>query len=71
MDELVDKQAELQRLNKELETAQKDLAFNEKKLSNQGFVSKAPEKVINEVRANAARLAEKITMIQAAIDALK
>ena len=71
MDELVDKEAELKRLEKELETAQKDLAFNEKKLNNQGFMAKAPEKVVAEVRANAAKFTEKIQMIQAAIAALK
>lgn len=71
MDELVDKAAELQRLQKELEAAEKDLAFNEKKLSNQSFVAKAPEKVVAEVRANAARIAEKIKMLRAAMDALR
>lgn len=71
MDELVDKKAELERLNKELEAAEKDLAFNEKKLNNQGFVSKAPEKVVNEVRTTAERFREKITMIKAAIEALQ
>ena len=70
MDELVDKEAELKRLNKELETAQKDLEFNEKKLNNQGFMAKAPEKVVAEVKANAAKFAEKIEMIKAAINAL-
>ena len=70
MDELVDKEAELKRLNKELEAAQKDLEFNEKKLNNQGFMAKAPEKVVAEVKANAAKFAEKIEMIKAAINAL-
>lgn len=71
MDELVDKDAELKRLNKELEAARKDLEFNEKKLNNQGFMAKAPEKVVAEVRANAAKYAEKIAMIEAAVKALK
>ena len=71
MDELVDKEAEMKRLAKELETAEKELAFNEKKLSNQGFMAKAPEKVVAEVRANAAKFAEKITMLKAAIEALQ
>ena len=70
MDELVDKEAELLRLNKELAAAEKDLQFNEKKLNNQGFMAKAPEKVVAEVRANAAKFAEKIEMIKAAINAL-
>ena len=71
MDELVDKKAELERLNKELAAAMKDLEFNEKKLNNRGFISKAPEKVVAEVRANAEKHREKISMINAAIDALK
>ena len=71
MDELVDKEAELKRLNKELATAENDLAINEKKLNNQGFMAKAPEKVVEGVKANAKKFAEKIEMIKAAIDALK
>ncbi len=71
MDELVDREAELKRLEKELDTARKDLTFQEKKLNNQGFMAKAPEKVVAEVRANAAKFTEKIAMIEAAIAALK
>ena len=71
MDELVDKEAEMKRLTKELENAEKDLAFNEKKLNNQGFMAKAPEKVVAEVKASAEKCADKIRMIKAAIDALK
>ena len=71
MDELVDKKAELERLEKELKSAEKDLEFNEKKLSNKGFMAKAPEKVVNEVRANADKFREKIDMIKAAMAALK
>ena len=71
MDELVDKEAELKRLKKEHDAAVKDLAFNEKKLNNQGFISKAPEKVINEIKEKAAKFREKIEMINSAIEALK
>ncbi len=71
MDELVDKEAELKRLNKELATAENDLAINEKKLNNQGFISKAPANVVENVKANAKKFAEKIEMIKAAIEALK
>ena len=71
MDELIDKEAELKRLNKELQAAEKDLAFNEKKLNNQGFMSKAPEKVINDIREKTKKFSEKIGMIKAAIEALK
>ena len=71
MDELVDKEAELKRLNKDLEAALSDLAFHEKKLNNAGFMAKAPEKVVEGVKASAAKAAEKISMIKAAIEALK
>ncbi|MBQ9461776.1 MAG: valine--tRNA ligase [Clostridia bacterium] len=71
MDELVDKEAELRRLNKDLESALSDLAFHEKKLNNAGFMAKAPEKVVEGVKASAAKAAEKISMIKAAIEALK
>jgi valyl-tRNA synthetase len=71
MDELVDKDKELARLNKELEQVQKRLAQSEGKLNNQGFVAKAPEAVIEKVKGQAAKEREQIALIQAAIDALK
>ena len=71
MDELVDKQAELARLNKELEQVKKRLAQSEGKLNNQGFVSKAPKAVIEKVEGQAAKEREQIALITAAIDALK
>ncbi len=71
MDELVDKEAELKRLNKELETTKKLLAQDEGKLNNAGFMAKAPEKVIEKIKSQAEKEREKIAMITAAIEALK
>ncbi len=71
MAELVDKQAELKRLNKELEATKKLLAQDEGKLNNPGFMGKAPEKVIERIRMQAAKEQEKIAMINAAIEALQ
>lgn len=71
MEELVDKEAELARLNKELAATKKMLAQSEGKLNNQGFVTKAPAAVIEKVKGQAAREREKIAMIEAAIAALK
>ena len=70
MDELVDKKAELERLNKELETVRKRLAQSEGKLNNEGFVSKAPAAVVEKVKAQAEKEREQIALIQAAIGAL-
>ena len=70
MTELVDKEAELKRLNKELEATKKLLAQDEGKLNNAGFMSKAPEKVIEKIKMQAEKEREKIAMINAAIEAL-
>ena len=70
LDELVDKKAELERLNKELAQVKKFLAQSEGKLKNQNFVSKAPAAVVDKVRDQAEKEREKIAMIEAAIAAL-
>ncbi len=71
MEELVDKEAELKRLNKELEQVKKRLAQSEGKLNNQGFVAKAPAAVIEKVKGQAEKEREQISLIEAAIAALK
>jgi len=71
MDELVDKEAELKRLGKELEQLQKRLAQSEGKLNNQGFVSKAPASVVEGVKKQAEKEKEQIALMEAAIAALK
>lgn len=71
MEELVDKEAELKRLNKELKQVEKMLAQDEGKLNNPGFMSKAPEKVIEKIKGQAEKERDKIALIHAAMDALK
>lgn len=71
MDELVDKEKELARLNKELEDTKKRLVQSEGKLKNEGFVSKAPAQVVENVKQQAQREREKIAMIETALQALK
>jgi valyl-tRNA synthetase len=68
--DLVDFEAERKRLEKELAQAQEKLDFINKKLSNPGFVNKAPEKVVNQNKEEAAKLEEKIANIQNSIDTL-
>lgn len=48
---LIDKDAELARLQKEIDKASKDLQRIEGKLSNESFVAKAPEAVVAKERA--------------------
>lgn len=70
MNELVDFEAEKKRLNKELESAQKQLYTVNAKLNNEKFMSKAPENVVAGVRANGEKLTEKIRLIKESLEAL-
>lgn len=71
MDELVDKKAEIARLTKEMETAKKQLAQCTGKLNNPGFLGKAPANVVEGVKQDAERLSERISLIEASLEALK
>ena len=63
MVDLVDKAAETARLNKELANAQKQLDTVKAKLANEKFTSKAPQNVIDGVKANGEKLEAKIKLI--------
>ena len=68
--DLVDFEAEAKRLQKELATAEEKLAFINKKLDNPGFVNKAPEKVVQQNRDEAAKLTEKIANLRSSLENL-
>ena len=70
MDELVDKEAERARLTKEKETVQKQLDGVLARLSNEAFTSKAPANVVETARENAARLKEKLALLEQSLAAL-
>ena len=71
MDELVDKDKEIARLEKEKAKVQKDIDFLSGKLNNQGFISKAPEKLIEAERAKLAKAQEKMEKIMQSIAAFQ
>lgn len=70
LDELVDKQKETERLSREKASCQKEIDILSGKLSNSGFVEKAPEKVVNEIREKLSRAQELMKKIDEAISAL-
>ncbi len=70
MAELVDLQAERARLTKERDTAQKQLDGVLARLSNPSFTDKAPEAVVQTARDQAARLQEKITLLEQSMQQL-
>ncbi len=70
MDELVDKAAERARLTRERETVRKQLDGALARLSNESFTSKAPANVVETARENAARLQEKLALLEQSLAAL-
>lgn len=64
LDELIDVSKEIERINKEIKRVGGEVARTEGKLNNQGFMSKAPEKVVHEER-------EKLESYKKLMDKLK
>ena len=62
-EELVEYAAEKERLLKEKEKLEGEVARVEKKLSNSGFVSKAPEKVVQAEREKQAKYQEMLSKV--------
>ncbi len=69
--ELIDKEKETQRLNKELALSEKDIQIISSKLNNEGFVAKAPKELIEKEKEklkNATEKKEKILQSLKALD---
>lgn len=69
--DLVDREKELERLDKEKKKLEGEIKRVEGKLSNERFVSKAPEAVVNEERAKGEKYKEMLEAVLERIDALK
>jgi valyl-tRNA synthetase len=70
LNQLIDKESELKRMNKELEDAKKYLESSKLKLRNEEFMSKAPENVINNVKNTVSELENKIIKIEKELENL-
>ena len=71
MGQLVDVSKELDRIGKELEKNRKFLASLESKLSNEKFVSRAPEAVVAAEREKAEKTRELITQLEQSLAAMQ
>ena len=71
LNELVDFQAELDRIAREKEKAENGLRITEKKLSNEKFVANAPEAVVNAEREKAAKYREIIAKLEESAKAMQ
>ena len=69
-EELVDLEAEKQRLQGEREKVLSEVARGEKMLSNPGFVNKAPEAKINEEKAKLAKYKEMLEKVEERLKSL-
>ena len=67
----MDKDKELARLNAEKKRLESEIKRAEGKLSNPGFVSKAPEKVIEEERAKVGKYGEMLEKVLESIGSLE
>ena len=63
LDDIMDYEAELERLTKEKKKLEGEVKRVEGKLSNQGFISKAPERVVEEEREKQARYKEMLAKV--------
>ena len=63
LDELVDFSKELDRLNKEKAKLEGEIKRVNGKLSNQGFLAKAPESLVNEEKAKKAKFEEMMNSV--------
>ena len=71
MGQLVDVAKELERIGKELAKARQNLAMLEGKLSNEKFISRAPEAVVNAEKEKAAKARSLISQLEESEAALK
>ena len=68
---VMDRDAEIERLTKEKARLESEVLRVEKKLANQGFVAKAPQKLVEEEKAKGEKYREMLATVIARLDSLK
>ena len=71
LDDLVDRDAEIERLTKEKARLESEVARVEKKLANKGFTDKAPAHLVEEERAKGEKYGEMLKTVLARLESLK
>lgn len=71
LEDLIDREKEIERLNKEMEKLKGEVLRVSKKLSNPGFVNKAPEKVVNEEREKQEKYQNMLDKVIERLESLK
>lgn len=70
LEDLVDFEAELERLQKEKKRLEGEVTRVEKKLSNKGFVEKAPEAVVNQEKEKQEKYKEMLATVVARLESM-
>ncbi len=70
MEDLIDKEKELERLNREKASCEKDIKMLSGKLSNEKFVSKGPANIVEQEREKLSRAEERMAKILESLQAL-
>ena len=70
MDQLVDREKELARLNEEKKRLEGEIKRVEGKLSNKGFVDKAPQNVVDQEREKGEKYREMLNKVLETINSL-
>ncbi len=71
LDELVDKEKEIERLTLEKEKLEAEIKRVESKLSNESFVSKAPQKIVEEEKEKGEKYASMLKKVLESLENLK
>ena len=71
LSQIIDFEKERARLTKEKENLEKEISRLEGKLSNAGFVEKAPEKIVNDEREKLRKYKDTLTGVNDAIEKIK
>lgn len=71
LDDLIDKEKELERLNKEKARLEGEIKRVQGKLSNEGFLAKAPANLVEQEREKAIKYQEMLEKVLASIDGLQ
>ncbi len=70
LDELIDRDKELARLNDEKKRLEAEIKRVESKLGNAGFVAKAPEKIVSEEREKGEKYKEMLAKVMQSIESM-
>lgn len=70
LDDLIDKSKELERLNREKASCEKDIQIISGKLNNERFMAKAPENIVVQEKEKMAKAKERLAKINESIDSL-